>query len=65
MIDKRTAEKILDTGILNDTMEAYFVLAMKRAELDKESARKVLRRLPSVFDEYTASEALENAWQYY
>ena len=60
-IDQNATLQIMDTGIMNEPIEAYFTVAMHRAGLDQDTQRAVMDCLRSVLDDYTAGEVLKVA----
>ena len=53
-----TAIELMDTGILNEHMKAYFRLALIRAGVSSEDEQNIMNNLREVMDNYTAEEAL-------
>lgn len=52
---------VLDTGLFNDFIRSYCILAMHEAGIASDQMRKALMKLPEVFDRYTAAEGLNAA----
>lgn len=52
-------DDVLNTGVFNDNIKAYAKIAMDKSGLDDETKKNVLECFYSVFDEYTAKEAMK------
>ena len=52
---------VLDTGLFNDFIRSYCILAMHEAGIGPDRMETVLMKLPEVFDRYTAAEGLNAA----
>ena len=57
----RAARQVMDSGILNPYINAYFKAAMHRAGIDKDTQENIMNQLHEMFDLYTAAEILEQA----
>lgn len=58
--DFKDGVQIMDTGILNEIMDAYAWKAMERAGIDENKRFEVIRKMHGVYDDFTASEILED-----
>lgn len=54
----RAARQVMDSGILNPYMKAYFKAAMRRAGIDEETQDNIMNQLREMLDLYTAAEIL-------
>lgn len=59
--DPNAAQYVMDSGLFNEYMEAYLKIATARAGLDQDTQRAVMDSLHVALDNYTASEAMEEA----
>ena len=60
----KAARQVMDTGVLNPYMKAYFKAAMHRAGIDEETQQNIMNQLREVLDLYTAAEIMEQTKNY-
>ena len=60
----KAARQVMDTGVLNPYMKAYFRAAMRRAGIDEDTQDNIMNQLREVLDLYTAAEIMEQANDY-